>query len=153
MPEGYVNPLECERTSGRMIAANSLGWIPTRDFWVGEGVNSILTLVPSASRAGSKLPSKRVLDYPCIFHGSLETSSRLIYNLLWAGISISRLRKLWRTYLDFPGCMRPLFAPCLRPALYSHCNNSGKVNGQIFTVVVTHRTFTVRERDLRFFPF
>lgn len=42
---------ERERTSGRMIAANSLGWIPTtRGFWVDGGVNSILTLVPSLRR-------------------------------------------------------------------------------------------------------
>lgn len=149
MPEGYVNPLECERTSGRMIAANSLGWVPTRDFWVGEGVNSILTLVPSSSRAGSKLPSKRVLDYPCIFHGSLETSSRLIYNLLQTGISISQLRRLWRTHLDFRGYAAPFICSLSsRPALYSYWNDSGKVNGQIFTRLVTHRTFNVNcKRD------
>jgi len=45
-------PPERERTSGRMIAANSLGWILTRDFWADGSVNSILTLVlsPAACR-------------------------------------------------------------------------------------------------------
>ena len=82
-------PFERERTSGRMIVANSLGWILTRDFWADGGVNSILTLVLSPPLAGSKLPSKTVA-YFMMLRGNpkSEDSARFIIHLRSRLISI-----------------------------------------------------------------
>lgn len=87
----------------RMIAANSLGWIPTRDFWADGGVNSILTVVPSPPRAGSKLPSKAVA-YFMVFQGDPEVW-RLgpIYNSPSFSANIDWRERLWRTYLGSRG--------------------------------------------------
>lgn len=105
---------EHEGTSGRMIAANSLGRILTRDFWADGGVNSILTLVLSPL-PGSKLPSKTVA-YFMAHRGNpkSEDSARFIIHLRSLLISIGESGFDELTWVL--GDMHPLFAPCLRPA-------------------------------------
>lgn len=72
-----------------MIAANSLGWILTRDFWADGGVNSILTLVLPPPLAGSKLPSKTVAYFMALRgNPKSEDSARFIIHLRSRLISI-----------------------------------------------------------------
>lgn len=109
-----------------MIPANSLGWIPIRDFWADGCVNSILTLVPSPP-SGSKLPSKTVAYFMALQgNPKSEDSAQFIIHLRSRLISI-RESGFDGTYFGALGDMHPLFAAaCLRPASRSARNGPGK---------------------------
>lgn len=91
----------------RMITANSLGWI--RDFSMGGGVNSILTVVPSTPRAGSKLPSKTVAYFMRFGERSEVWRLGAIYNSPSLSTNIDWRAQLWRTCSQLLGNMHPLF--------------------------------------------
>jgi len=92
-------PPERERTSGRMIAANSLGWILTRDFWAGGSVNSILTLVLFPPDRNYPLRPLHIswLEEPEVWRlGPIYNSPSFSTNIDWR-------EWLWRTYLGSLG--------------------------------------------------
>lgn len=105
---------EHERTSGRMIAANSLGRILTRDFWADGGVNSILTLVLSPPDRNYPLRPLHISWRFGETRSLPEDSVRFIIHLRSRLISIGESG--FDELTQVLGDMHPLFAPCLRPA-------------------------------------